>query len=613
MSHFPGRYPALLVLFILLGTATLAAQTTGPDGGSDPMTLDGYWTFYPGQLLDPGQIASASGARPQKVPEIWKTAADGRASHGHGTYYLRVERPGLRQPVMELPNIGSAHRLWVNGQLVSQGGQVGTGPESSRGGWRPGLSWLPESSTGVWELVLQVSNYEDISGGLPAAPLIGPAKAMTDFNRRELLVEAFFFGALLLIGLYHLGLFLFRVQDSSPLWFGLIAVVLAYRILVDNHHLLVQLWPDMPWIWALRSSYLTYSVTVVLFLEFMASVFSKHTWKPGKWIIQGLAAGYSLVALFLQPLIFTGLLTVFHLVTLLGSVQIFVTLFRALRAGEPGARVFLAGFGVFFLTVAHDIARIYIITPIPPLAPSGLIGFLLFQALVMARKFTATFTAAENFSAYLKRMNLSLNRFIPREVLSYLKKDSIMDISLGDHTEMEMTVLFADIRDFTTLSEKMTPRENFNFINSYLKRMGPIIRQHGGFVDKYLGDGIMALFPGDPHQALEAALDMRRELVRYNTDRGKAGYDPIRIGVGLHTGTLMVGTIGEEGRMDSTVISDTVNLAARLEGLTKLHQADILVSQAVVEAMPESERQGFRFIGDESVKGKSSMIGVWAI
>jgi len=178
---------------------------------------------------------------------------------------------------------------------------------------------------------------------------------------------------------------------------------------------------------------------------------------------------------------------------------------------------------------------------------------------------------------------------------------------------MRMTVFFLDIRDFTTLSESMSPRENFRFINSFLRRFGPLVRDHHGFVDKYLGDGMMALFPGSPDDALRAAVAMRVNLRDYNEGRARGGYPAIRFGIGIHTGPLMLGTIGENERMDSTVISDTVNAASRLEGLTKKYTIDILISGTTVAGLEEPAAFVTEFVALETVKGKTKPIEVFRV
>ena len=214
----------------------------------------------------------------------------------------------------------------------------------------------------------------------------------------------------------------------------------------------------------------------------------------------------------------------------------------------------------------------------------------------------------------LSKINAAYGRFVPQEFLQFLDKESIIDVNLGDQVQRDMTILFSDIRSFTTLSESMTPQENFNFLNSYLNRVSPIIRQHGGFIDKYIGDAVMALFPESIEEAVKAAVEMQDEVTLYNKHRKQGGYSAIRIGVGIHTGSLMLGTIGEERRMEGTVISDAVNLAARLEGLTKMYGASIIVSGPSLFGLNErTSDYNFRFLDRVQVKGKKDSVAIFEI
>ncbi|HEY9811721.1 MAG TPA: response regulator [Halomicronema sp.] len=214
---------------------------------------------------------------------------------------------------------------------------------------------------------------------------------------------------------------------------------------------------------------------------------------------------------------------------------------------------------------------------------------------------------------HLAKLTLSYGRFVPHEFLKFLQRESIIDVSLGDQIQKEMTILFSDIRSFTSLSEHMTPKENFDFINAYLNRVCPVIRTHQGFIDKYIGDGIMALFPHSPEDAIKAAIAMQKQVTIYNQSRSKKGYQPINIGIGLHTGTLMLGTIGETQRMETTVISDAVNLASRLEGLTKTYGAGIIISEPTVQTINSSIKDQSRFLGRVKVKGKKEPVSVFEI
>ncbi len=144
-------------------------------------------------------------------------------------------------------------------------------------------------------------------------------------------------------------------------------------------------------------------------------------------------------------------------------------------------------------------------------------------------------------------------------------KPSIVSVKLGDNIRLNMTVLFSDIRNFTGQSEQMTPDENFAFINFYLERMGPVIRDNNGFIDKYIGDAIHGLVRATRRMRSAPALPCSIRWRAFNLERAASGLPPMAIGIGLNTGSLMLGTIGESHRMDSTVISDAVNLAARIE------------------------------------------------
>jgi class 3 adenylate cyclase len=218
--------------------------------------------------------------------------------------------------------------------------------------------------------------------------------------------------------------------------------------------------------------------------------------------------------------------------------------------------------------------------------------------------------AASADAAMLNDMK-TVHRFIPREFLDFLERGSLADVRLGDHVLREMTIFFSDIRDFTRLSERLTPAENFNFLTSYLKNVTPIIRENGGFVDKYLGDGVMALFPGEASHAVAASVAMLAQLERYNLGRVAAGYVPIKIGMGLHRGSLMLGTIGAEDQMQTTVIADAVNLASRIEGMTKTFGANLLLSGSVVDVLPADHKFKLRPLGAVKAKGKTQSVEIY--
>jgi len=223
------------------------------------------------------------------------------------------------------------------------------------------------------------------------------------------------------------------------------------------------------------------------------------------------------------------------------------------------------------------------------------------------------FLARVNTHLYLHKINDSYSRFVPHEFLRTLRRESILDVELGDQIEQNVTILFSDIRSYTSLAESMTPKENFNFLNSYLKEVGPAIRLNKGFICNYFGDGFMALFLENSQDAVEASVSMLHKLEKFNDEVHGHGYGRIKIGIGLHTGSLILGILGDEERMDVSVVADSVNIASRMEGLTKFYGASLIVSEATLEEISNRDQFLHRFLGRVMLKGKTEKINVFEI
>ena len=215
--------------------------------------------------------------------------------------------------------------------------------------------------------------------------------------------------------------------------------------------------------------------------------------------------------------------------------------------------------------------------------------------------------------ALLQQTETAYGRLVPHQLLNLLEAKSIVDVKLGDQVERKMTIMFSDIRDFTPLSESMTPAENFEFINSYLSQMEPVISRHRGIIDKYIGDAIMALFEHGADDAVSGAIAMLERLNYYNAGRERADYPPIHIGIGLNTGVVMIGTVGGINRMDSTVIGDAVNLTSRLEEATKTYHAPLIISQNTLYDLADPGKYHIRFLDRIRVKGKSQPLSIYEV
>ena len=244
-----------------------------------------------------------------------------------------------------------------------------------------------------------------------------------------------------------------------------------------------------------------------------------------------------------------------------------------------------------------------------------IVGFSVRKA-VLYRAFSANDLdffdmVAAQVSALLQNIRLrdTFRKFVPRQFLDRLAKKGLGNIALGEADSGVVTILFADIRSFTTLSEALSPQELLNFLNTYFERMNSPIHANGGFIDKFIGDAIMGLFiDEDPaigaRNAVRTAVDMLAALQSYNEQRRSEGSVSISIGLGIHTGETVIGTVGSDDRMDSTVLGDAVNLASRIESLTKQYEVPILISSSTHDLITNDPTIRCREIGLVNVRGR---------
>lgn len=210
-------------------------------------------------------------------------------------------------------------------------------------------------------------------------------------------------------------------------------------------------------------------------------------------------------------------------------------------------------------------------------------------------------------------MTRVFEKFVPKQFLQRIALDGLESLKPGNVRASRITILFSDLRSFTTMSEGMTAQDLFALLNEYLAQMQIPIDHFGGFIDKFIGDAIMALFDQEEaaqaEAAVSAALGMQRRLSDWNRARQGSTTTPLSLGIGIHTGVVMLGTLGSTTRMDSTVIGDAVNLASRIEGLTKQYGARIIVSSDTLALLNRSRFES-RELDLVAVKGRTAPIAI---
>lgn len=195
----------------------------------------------------------------------------------------------------------------------------------------------------------------------------------------------------------------------------------------------------------------------------------------------------------------------------------------------------------------------------------------------------------------IKDTNTEYQKYIPKQFVKFLGKNSILDLQVGTQVTKEVTTLYCDIRNSSYVSTSLSLQENFNYINSYLNTVSPIIKKYNGFIDKYLGDGIMAVFTRS-RQALDCAHAIIRAIDEKNLSNVNS--PQLEVGVALNTGDVSFGVVGDETRKSVTIISDTVDFTAKIGEVNKVFGSKITFSKATLNDLSANVQLNYRYIGN---------------
>lgn len=580
--------------------------------GHEPVALDGEWEFYPGELISPFTSAIPRKTVFTALPDsgLWQNVPiDGAPLpvYGYATWRLIFTLSSAPANLaLRVPEFFSASRIFFNGTEIFSAGIVGTSAETTTPRYRTGVVRIaPE--VGDNELLIQVANFTERRGGINRSILLGNDRAVEISFLKSLAMDLIVFGSLLTIGIYHLFLFVLRKKDRSPLWFGIFCIIIAFRSLIYGERFIFELFPGVPWSVFNRIDHLTFYFGIPVFVAYLMLIFDREVSKIALYIYQALGVAFALL-LFFPPSVFNVTVTWYEMITGAYALYILFIIAKALARHREGAITTLIGIAIFMGFGINEILfNMGLINTFNSLS-IGLVLFLFTQSILLAMRFSKAFDDSEHLGQSLLSLNESLRRFIPKEFFMLLERREVDEICLGDQVEQNMSIMFSDIRRFTLLAEQMGAAKTFEFLNDYFGRIGEVIRANGGFIDKYLGDGFIALFPGSPDAALHTAIGIQRVVTKFNVARAVDSIPPIEVGIGLNYGSLILGTVGEEHRMDTTVIADSVNLCSRLEGLCKLYGKGIIVPFEFLDLLEDPTAYHWRYLGLIRVQGRKQPV-----
>lgn len=560
--------------------------------------LDGEWEFYWKKLLYGFQNKSSSVSSTNKalkyisVPRSWNDfVINGQKLDGIGyaTYRLKVLLPNdISSPLaLKIPDIGTAYNLYVNGEKLAQVGNLSNKPKGSKAFYKPQVVYLLENKKS-FEIVFQVSNYIHSQGGIWYEVYIGKYEDLRLIRERNLLLDLFVCGALLLMGFYHLGLFGLRKKDKSPLYFGLFCLLIAIRPLLTGEMYWYHLFPEFPWELGYRMDYLNMYIGAPLFIMFINSVFPKEMPKWVCLLIVIPSIILSLTVLLLPPMVSTRTLQFMQAVLFIGIIATVYAMVLAMIRKRLGAKAFFSGTLVFAIIVVNDILYTNGIIFTGYYVPFGFLFFVFSQAFFLSLRFSYAFIEVEELSENLeikviqrttelekakkyaeeehnKSEKLLLN-ILPEDVAEELKEKGTSEPILYE----SVSVLFTDFQGFTKIAESLTPQELIEELDQCFSYFDALMEGYGLEKLKTIGDSYMCA-GGIPRRnnthaidCVLAAIEIQYIMQRIKEEKEGKGKPYWELRIGIHSGPLIAGVIGEK-KFAYDVWGDTVNTASRME------------------------------------------------
>ncbi|MHB8762799.1 MAG: ATP-binding protein [Deferrisomatales bacterium] len=395
------------------GAVDLTGWAFGADGSVD---LNGEWELYWGQLLAP-EALMREGAGPLtglfQVPGLWNgREVDGRALTGDGfaTFRLRVAlAPGLPPLALRVLDQSSAYALWANGQRVAGNGVVGTSRATTVPQYLLQVAPLPPGAETL-DLVLQVANFHHAKGGVWTPVTLGLHEELAQTQELKWGLDLFLFGSLLVMGAYHLCLYLLRRGLFSAAWFGLFCLVVAFRTLITENRFLTYAVPDFPFELLFTGELLTVHLAFLLLLAFLHSLYPAECSRRVLRLLQGLCVAFAVAAVATRARTSSLLVAPFHPIILLVLGYAVFVLVRAARRRRAGAASILGGLLVFVLAVVNDILHNHGAVATAYVAPFGFLFLVGSQSFALAQRFSGAFAAVERLSAEREEHIRALSR-----------------------------------------------------------------------------------------------------------------------------------------------------------------------------------------------------------
>ncbi|UTC62697.1 adenylate/guanylate cyclase domain-containing protein [Treponema sp. OMZ 787] len=582
-------------------------------GVGDIQVLEGDWIFIPNKFVDPAEDFE-NYTRYENINMSWNRYGDNLPVYGYGTYAVKIKHLSENGVyAIKTATVSSACIAYLEGKEIYRSGVVGTSRQSETFDWDAPFITLPTMGKEDVTLVFHVSNFSDNKTGFLKPVEFGFYSTLLNAKNASVLTLTILAGILLLAAAFFISLYIFYPKEKHSLYFGLLAANFCLRICCYDEFLLATIIPGMSGEVLFKIGYITLSLGLIFAAFFIHNLFSKI--KSRYWVLM-LSPGvlYVIINIFAPMRVSAMLLQPAQIYVLVFAIYNILVVLRAALKKDTSAILFLTGFSIFLILSARDILISNRVIQGFFLSHIGVLVLLIPMAIVVLHNFRDSSNRVIRITKQIEATNEALAKFVPNEFMNFLRKRHV-DIKLGDNILKDMYIAFIHLGIYTGLETEKERLELLKIYNETLAKINPVIQTHNGFIDKYLTEGLMVLFHGSAYDVIKCMLEIKSIIQFENMDREISKLPKIDLAVGIHYGRLMLGTIGEEERMDSTVISDVVNVASRLHFYALKKRINIFISEAVKKNavnQPLNEVK-FEYNGLVRFRGKDEPVRIYEV
>lgn len=542
-------------------------------------------------------------------------------SHGDGSGTYRITFEDLEPETeysFETYNLGyTAFRVLANGQNIFQCGEPYEDWEKTVPNQEMDFATFKTDKNGNATISILVSNNMYRKGGLRGDLKIMEASAAKENFLKQINLYMILSGILLTIVFYTLLLFILT-KEKTNLYLSLFVFILFTRIVTNVFPIPKYLFPSISYSLMLKIEYIAVFFAPPVYTLYLYEM-NKNIFKLFNPIFVCIPGFILLILDFALPIRLANRLVpymqyyMFAIIFFCGVA----VLIQILKNKDFVSIVSLFTFSIIGVGAALNILVIHHVSSVFSGNAMLAISFVLYaigQIIVLAYIHNQNLLHVEELNKNLIETNKAYYRFVPREFLDLFNKTNITEVTLGEKKEAKMAILSADIRNFTSISETMTEKQVFDMLNSYLRVIAPIIRKHNGIIEKYLGDGIIAIFPSAAEEAILCALEMQEQMIELRKEFLRCDFPEIKIGVGIHYGNVIIGTGGDEERMTEISLSNDIDIAVKTEAATKTYKTPIIATNEVLkQASIEARKQNrkFNFYGKQIFDGKVKLFSIY--